>query len=217
MDRQGTELVFILDKSGSMSGLESDTIGGFNGLLLKQQAQPGACRITTALFDTTCQLLHDRIDIGAVTALTDRDYRPGGGTALLDAVGLVIDKIGSAQQHTAPRYRAQRVLVVIITDGMENASRMYSLDQVRGMIERRKREHGWEFLFLGANIDAVEVAGGLGIAPDRAQNYHADSPGLAVNFRAMSEAVRGYREKGCVDGDWSRSIRDDYQDRGGRR
>lgn len=216
MNKDRTELVFILDKSGSMSGLESDTIGGFNGLLRQQQEEPGDCRITTALFDTRCQLLHDRIDIGAVSALTDQDYRTGGGTALLDAVGLIIDKIGSAQQHTATQYRAQKVLVVIVTDGMENASRRYSLAQVRHMIERQQSKYGWEFLFLGANIDAVEVADGIGIRPDRAQNFHADSQGVDLNFAVMSRAVRNYRGGEGLSGEWSREIEEDYRGRGGK-
>ena len=167
-----TELVFILDKSGSMCGLEADTIGGFNSMLRKQKAIEGECRITTVLFDNNYELLHDRIDIKAVSPITEKEYQVGGSTALLDAIGKTINKIVNAQKHTAKEYRAEKVMFVIITDGEENSSREYSAECIRQMIEYQKTHYGWEFIFLGANIDAIKTAVYFGISPDRAQNYH---------------------------------------------
>lgn len=167
--KQGlTELVFILDKSGSMSGLEKDTIGGFNSMLAKQKAIDGECFITTVLFDNDYVLLHDRIDIRAVNVITEKEYQVGGSTALLDAIGKTIHKINNAQKNTADSYRAEKVLFVIITDGEENASCEYSADKIRNLIEQQKKEYGWEFIFLGANVDAVQTAKSFGIDADRA-------------------------------------------------
>lgn len=211
-----TELVFIIDKSGSMAGLESDTIGGFNGMLKKQQAMDGECQITTVLFDHNCELLHDRLDIKAVSPITENEYQIGGTTALLDAVGRTIHKIGSAQRHTAEDYRAEKVMFVIITDGEENSSREFSLDTVKAQIEHQKAKYHWEFIFLGANIDAVQTAARFGIAADRAQNYHADRQGVELNFRVMSEAVATFRECAMPEG-WNDEIQKDYQRRGGRK
>ena len=188
-----TELVFVLDKSGSMSGLEKDTIGGFNSMLEKQKEVDGECLITTVLFDNGYELLHDRIDIRAVSPITEKEYSVGGSTALLDAIGRTINKIGNAQRHTSDEFRAENVMIVIITDGEENSSREYSSDKVKAQIQRQKEKYGWEFVFLGANIDAVETASRFGIAPDRAQNYHADGVGTALNFRVMSETVATFR------------------------
>jgi uncharacterized protein YegL len=210
-----SELAFILDRSGSMAGLESDTIGGFNAFLEKQKALPGEARLTTVLFSHRDTLLHDRLDIRAVAKLTEKEYAVGGSTALLDAVGHTIDKIERALQHTAEEYRAGRVLFVITTDGLENSSREYTLERVRALIERQKRERGWEFLFLGANIDAVEAAGDLGIAPDRAQNYCGDSEGTHLNFKAVSAAAASFRACGLMDENWGEEIQMDYQRRGG--
>ena len=159
MKKNLTELVFILDKSGSMAGLERDTIGGFNAMLDKQKAQAGECRITTVLFDHRYELLHDRTDIRAVRPITAREYRVGGSTALLDALGKTIHKIATAQKNTSEPFRAKRVMFVIITDGEENASREYAAKEVKEAIRRQKSRYGWEFIFLGANIDAVETAG----------------------------------------------------------
>ena len=215
--KQGlTELVFILDKSGSMGGLESDTIGGFNSMLQKQKAVDGECRITTVLFDNNYELLHDRIDIRAVAPITEKEYYVGGSTALLDAIGKTIHKVGTAEKHTADDYRAEKVLFVIITDGQENASREYSSDQVKAQIERQKKEYGWEFIFLGANINAVETAKRFGIARDRAQNYHADADGVELNFRVMSDAVASFRTCAAMPKAWNKEIDEDYKKRGGK-
>lgn len=211
-----TELVFILDKSGSMSGLETDTIGGYNSMLEKQKAVEGECCITTVLFDNSFELLHDRINIKAVTQISEKEYQVGGSTALFDAIGRTINKIGSAQKHTADEYRAEKVMFVIITDGEENSSREYSSKQVKQMIEHQKMCYGWEFIFLGANIDAVETAGQIGIAPDRAQNYNADSEGVKLNFCVMSEAVTTFRQDAAIPRGWGDGIQKDYKRRGGR-
>jgi uncharacterized protein YegL len=208
-----TELVFILDKSGSMGGLETDTIGGYNSMFEKQKALNGECRVTTVLFDNRYELLHDRIDIKAVGPITEKEYYVGGSTALLDAMGKTIHKISNAQKNTAEDYRAEKVMFIIITDGEENASREYSSERIKQMIERRKVKYGWEFMFLGANIDAVETAGRFGISADRAQNYHADSQGVELNFHVVSDAVMMYRECAAVPDDWNDKIKKDYKGR----
>ncbi|MGI6507572.1 MAG: vWA domain-containing protein [Saccharofermentanales bacterium] len=212
-----TELVFILDKSGSMTGLESDTIGGFNSMLTKQKAVDGECRVTTVLFNHHYKLVHDRIDIRAISPMTDKEYQVGGCTALLDAIGRTINKIGNAQKHTAEEYRAGKVMFVIITDGLENSSREYTADKVKALIERQKETYGWEFIFLGANIDAVETAGRYGISADRALDYLADSEGTNLNFQVMSEAVVAFRRSGTVDDAYFDEIREDVRRRGGRK
>lgn len=212
-----TELVFILDKSGSMGGLENDTIGGYNSMLEKQKAVEGECHITTVLFDNNYELLHDRIDIKAVSPINEKEYAVGGSTALLDAIGRTIHKIGNAQKYTADDYRAEKVMFIIITDGEENSSREYSADKIKAQIEHQKTKYGWEFVFLGANIDAVKTAGRFGIAPDRAQNYHADSDGVELNFRVMSEAVATFRECAAMPTGWNDEIQKDYKRRGGRK
>lgn len=199
-----------------MAGLESDTIGGFNAFLEKQKALPGEARLTTVLFNNCDFLLHDRLDIRAVSPLTEKDYTAGGSTALLDAVGRAIEKIENVQQRTAEEYRAGKVLFVITTDGLENASREFTLDRVKAMIERQKSRCGWEFLFLGANIDAIETAGRFGITPDRAQNYCADSEGTKINFRAVSAAAATFRQFGLMEEDWGGEIREDFLRRGHR-
>ncbi len=209
-----TELVFILDKSGSMSGLEKDTIGGYNSFLEKQKEEKGECLISTVLFDNTYELLHDRIDIRAVSPITEKEYCVGGSTALLDAMGRTINKIGNAQKHTAEEYRAEKVLFVIITDGEENSSREYSSDKVKAMIERQKEKYGWEFIFLGANIDAVETAARFGIANNRAQTYRSDSKGTELNFRELSSVVSEVRLGSEIPAKWSRAIQDDIENRG---
>lgn len=214
---KATELVFILDKSGSMAGLESDTIGGFNAMLQKQKTLDGECRITTVLFDNRYELLHDRIDIQAVSPMTEREYQVGSSTALLDAIGRTIRKLASVQRNTAEEYRADKVMFVIITDGAENSSREYSSRKVKAMIEHEKEKYGWEFVFLGANIDAVETAGRFGIAPDRAVDYVPDGAGTELNFQMMSEAVATFRETRVMPQAPLEAIRKDVKKRGWRK
>lgn len=216
MKKNLTELVFILDKSGSMRGLEKDTIGGYNSMLEKQKAVEGECVITTVLFDNNYELLHDRIDIRAVKPITEEEYFVGGSTALLDAIGKTVGKIGNAQKNTAEEYRAEKVMFVIITDGEENASRRYSAESVKEMIKRQKEKFGWEFIFLGANIDAVETAGRFGIDADRAVDYVPDSEGTELNFCMMTETIAEYRQTGTVPSACLDKIRTDMKKRGGR-
>lgn len=208
-----TELVFILDKSGSMAGLEKDTIGGYNTMLKKQKETEGEAFITTVLFDSGYELLHDRIAIQAVNFIGEKEYQAGGSTALHDAIGKTIRKIGNAQKNTAEAYRAENVMFVIITDGEENASRFYSAEKVRAQIERQKSKYGWEFVFLGANIDAAETAGHLGIAPNRAQRFHSDGEGTQLNYRVVSEAVATFRKCAAMPADWSQEIAEDFKAR----
>jgi uncharacterized protein YegL len=207
-----TEIVFILDRSGSMGGLESDTIGGYNSFLQKQQEQPGEARITTVLFDDKYELLHDRLDLRAVSPITEREYYVRGNTALLDAIGKTINKIVGAQRHSKPEYRADKVLFIITTDGMENASREFNYSKIKSLIEYQKSHYDWEFIFLGANIDAVETAGRFGIDRSRAQNYHADSVGSHVVFAAMSQATIAFRGKEMPE-DWNAEIEADFKKR----
>lgn len=215
--RQGlVEFVAILDKSGSMSGLESDTIGGYNSMLEKQKQVDGECVVTTVLFDHCYELLHDRIDIRAVQAITAEEYQVGGSTALLDAMGTTIQKIAKVQKSTAPEYRAEQVIFVIITDGAENSSRAYTINQIKALVEQHKERDGWEFMFLGANIDAIETARHFGIHEDRAQSFHADKEGVALNFSALSESVAEFRQSGSMDDNWKEKIEGDYKRRGGK-
>jgi uncharacterized protein YegL len=209
-----TELVFILDRSGSMSGLESDTIGGYNAMLKKQQQEPGEATVTTVLFDDEYQLLHDRINIKGISPITEKEYFVRGTTALLDAIGKTIHKIHNAQQHTSPEHRADKVLFVIITDGMENASREYSYAQIKQLVERQKETYGWEFIFLGANIDAIATAATFGISADRAANYHADSQGTQLNYEAVGCAVSEFRTSRQISDRWKARIDEDFKKRG---
>jgi uncharacterized protein YegL len=214
-----TELVFILDKSGSMGGMESDTIGGYNSLLEKQKAVEGEACITTVLFDNTYELLHDRIDIKGVSPITEKEYCVGGSTALLDAIGKTIHKIDNVQKNTAEDYRAEKVMVVIITDGEENSSREYAAENIKAQIKKKKEEYGWEFIFLGANIDAVAAAGRLGISPNRAQNYHQDGKGSRVVYETISKAQIAFRTapvRAPLPDNWNADIEEDYQQRGGK-
>lgn len=209
-----TELVFILDKSGSMGGLEEDTIGGYNAMLKKQKMLAGDCRITTVLFNNGYELLHDRVDIKEVSPITSKEYQVGGTTALLDAIGMTIYKVDHIQKDMNEECCSENVMFVIITDGEENSSREYSVERVKALIEQQKIKHEWEFIFLGANIDAVKAAGRFGISPDRAQNYHADSQGVELNFRVMSDAVAVYRKKSSIPPSWNKEIQKDYKKRG---
>ena len=210
-----TELVFILDRSGSMGGLESDTIGGYNSMLEKQKEVPGEAVVTTVLFDDKYELLHDRIVIKGIKPITGQDYYVRGGTALLDAIGRTIQKIGSAHQHTEESQRPGKTLMVITTDGMENASRKYSYEKLKAMIERQKEKYGWEFLFLGANIDAAKEAARFGIDADRAANYHADSEGTNVIYETVNEAICHVRSCSVpLAADWKQKVDADYKKRG---
>ncbi len=207
-----TELVFILDRSGSMAGLENDTIGGFNALLEKQKKQNEPCYVSTILFDNLSEVIHDREKIGEVQPLTEKDYYVRGCTALLDAIGGAIHHVGKLHKYLdecAPAH----TLFVITTDGMENASRRYDAATVKKMIERQKERYGWEFLFIGANIDAVETASRYGIDADRAVNYHADKQGTDVVYRTVSKAVSCVRECAPLGAGWSDEINKDYNSR----
>ena len=208
-----TELAFILDRSGSMSGLEADTIGGYNSLLKKQKLEPGECIVTTVLFDDRYELLHDRIGLKGVQPITDRDYYVRGSTALLDAIGRTVGKLENAQRNTAEPERAEKVMVVIITDGMENASREYGYDKVRQMVERMQKEFDWQFLFLGANMDAIQTASRFGVAPAMATTYHADSEGVNLNFAVLSETVSAVRASRFRPKEWKKRIDEDFQSR----
>jgi uncharacterized protein YegL len=212
-----TELVFILDKSGSMSGLEKDSIGGYNSMLAKQKEIAGDCRITTVLFNNSPYLLHDRIDIRAISPITEKEYHVGGATALLDAIGSTIHKISNVEKHTAEEFRAEKVMFVIITDGEENSSREYSAEEVKALIKKRKSKYNWEFIFLGANIDTVCTAEQFGISEDRAMDYIADSEGTNLNFSVMSAIVSEYREKATISKEHFDKIRKDVKRRSGQK
>ena len=211
-----TELVFILDRSGSMGGLESDTVGGFNSMLDKQRREPGECRLTTVLFDQEYEVLHDRLDLKAVSPITEKEYFVRGSTALLDAIGKTIRKIDGVQKLTAEGYRADKVLFVITTDGMENASREYTYEQIKSMVGKRQKEHGWEFIFLGADIDAVETGGRMGIARGRAKNYRKDGGGIRKNYDVLNAVVQKFRCEAVIDEDWGAEIDEDDKESGGK-
>ena len=208
-----TELVFILDRSGSMAGLESDTIGGFNSVLAKQKKEEGPANITTVLFDDQYEMLHERCNLHKVAKITEKEYYVRGTTPLLDAVGKTISRMIHVQRRGAKEERAEKVMFVIITDGMENASVEYSYQKINKMIEHQKKNYQWEFIFLGANIDAAEVAGRFGITKDRAANYHADSEGTLLNYEVISNTVSQLRESGSVADDWKEKIEKDYEKR----
>ena len=210
MKRNLTELVFILDKSGSMAGLEADTIGGFNAMLKKQQKAEGEALVTTALFNHQYELLHDRINVRGISPITEKDYEVGGTTALFDAVGFTIQKIINVQKRTSEEERAEKVLFVITTDGMENASQEYSVNKIKKMIQHQKEKFGWEFMFLGANIDAISTAAQFGIDEDFAVDYHADQIGTQVNYEAVNEAVLNLRTGKKLDRSWKEGIERDY-------
>lgn len=212
-----TELVFILDRSGSMSGLEGDTIGGFNSMLDKQRREAGEALVSTVLFDNVSEVLHDRVDLRAVRPMTDRDYTVRGCTALLDAVGGAIRHIGNIHKYAREEDVPEHTVFVITTDGMENASRRYTLPRVREMIRRQQERYGWEFLFLGANIDAVETAGQFGIGADRAANYHADSAGTQLNYQVISDAISQVRCSAPLGSGWKERIDRDFRSRKSRR
>lgn len=214
-----TEIVFILDRSGSMGGLESDTIGGYNSLIAKQKKEEGEACISTVLFDDECEVLHDRVKLENIRPMTDKEYYVRGCTALLDAIGGAIHHIGNVHKYAREEDRPEKTLFIITTDGQENSSRRYSYKKVKQMVERQKKKYGWEFLFLGANIDAIAEAERFGIKADRAVNYHCDKAGTAVNYKALSKAVSCVRQ--CEDisemnealEGWDEDIRADYSGR----
>lgn len=212
MQKDLTEIVFILDRSGSMSGLESDTIGGFNAMIEKQKKAAGKALISTVLFDHVSTVLHDRVPLERVEPMTDRDYTVRGSTALLDAIGGAIRHIANVHKYAREEDRPMHTLFVITTDGMENASRNYDIETVRRMI-RRQKEQGWEFLFLGANIDAVKTAGSFGIGADRAVNYHADQAGTQLNYEVLSDAICSVRASAPLSADWKGRIEKDFKSR----
>lgn len=214
MKKNLTELVFILDRSGSMSGLEADTIGGFNAMIEKQKRAEGEAVVSTVLFDSTSEVLHDRVPVKRIEPMTERDYAVRGCTALLDAVGAAIHHIGNVHKYARKEDVPEHTLFVITTDGMENASHRYRSEQVKEMIERQKAKYGWEFLFLGANIDAVETAGRFGIGRDRAVNYHSDSVGTRLNYEVVSDAISAVRCSAPLDAGWKKRIDEDFERRG---
>ena len=217
MKKNLTEIVFILDRSGSMSGLESDTIGGFNSMIEKQKREGGEALISTVLFDNFSEVIHDRVDIQKITPMTDREYTVRGCTALLDAIGGAIHHIGNVHKYARPEDVPEHTLFVITTDGLENASRRYSSDKVKHMIERQKSRYGWEFLFLGANIDAVETAKQFGIGADRAANFNCDSESTALNYEVLSETISAFRCNAPLNAGWKDRIDRDYRGREQRR
>ena len=213
MKKNLTEIVFILDRSGSMAGLEEDTIGGFNALIEKQRTEPGEAYVSTVLFDNYSEVIHDRVQLDRVPKMTRKEYYVRGCTALLDAVGGAIKHISTVHRYAREEDRPEKTLFVITTDGMENASHRYRYPEVRQMIEKQKKDHGWEFLFLGANIDAAREAARFGITEDRAANYHADRQGTAVVYEAVSETVCNIRAQRPMQANWKEKIDRDFGSR----
>lgn len=213
MKKNLTELVFILDRSGSMAGLESDTIGGYNAMLEDQKKGADEAIITTVLFDDRYELLHDRINIKGVKNISEKEYYVRGMTALVDAIGKTIHKIINVQRNTAKEEQAEKVMFVITTDGMENSSREYSYDKVKAMIEKQKNKYGWEFIFLGANIDAISEAAKFGIEDNRAAQFHNDKEGIELNYRTVSKAMGYYRAGKSVPKEWKNEIDEDFKKR----
>ena len=209
-----TELVFILDRSGSMSGLEKDTVGGFNSMISKQKTDDGEALVSTVLFDNKSVVIHDRLPLDDVPPMTEKEYFTRGCTALLDALGDAIHHIGNIHKYARREDVPEKTLFVITTDGFENASCRYDYDTVRAMIERQKENYGWDFLFLGANIDAVAEARRFGIDADCAVDYKCDEEGTALNFSVISDVVCGVRSNGRIESDWKKQIDDDVKKRG---
>ena len=217
MKKNLTELVMILDRSGSMSGLESDTIGGYNSMLKMQREADGEVLVSTILFDDRSEVLYDRVPLEKLPQMTDKEYFVRGCTALLDAVGGAIHHIGNIHKYAREEDRPEKTIFVITTDGMENASRKYSYDRVKRMVERQKEKYGWEFLFLGANIDAIETAERFGISADRAANYNSDHEGTVLNYEVLADTVCEMRAAAApIGADWKKRIDEDYKRRGGK-
>ena len=213
MKKNLTEMVFILDKSGSMAGLEADTIGGFNSMIERQKKEDGEALVSTVLFSNESKVIHDRVDLQKIEPMTDKQYYVGGCTALIDAIGGAIHHIGNIHKYAREEDRPEHTIFVITTDGLENASHRYSSDEVKAMVNRQKKKYGWEFLFLGANIDAVETAARIGIGRDRAVNFINDHAGQALNYTEVSEAVRTVRASAPLTEDWKINIERDYHSR----
>jgi len=214
MKKNLTEIVFILDRSGSMAGLERDTIGGFNAMIEKQKREAGEALISTVLFDNTITVIHDRVPLEEINPMTEKEYFVRGCTALLDAVGGAVHHIGNVHKYAREEDRPEKTIFVITTDGMENASRRYDYGKVKEMIRRRQEKYGWEFLFLGANIDAAREAARFGIREDRAANYHADRQGTGLIYEAVSEAVCQVRCAAPLQANWKNRIDEDFKKRG---
>ena len=213
MKKNLTELVFILDRSGSMQGLEKDTIGGFNSLIEKQKKVEGDALISTVLFASESKVIHDRVDVKDVKPMTENNYITGGCTALLDAIGNAIHHISNIHKYARKEDVPEHTLFVITTDGMENASRTYTYPKVKKLIENQKEKHGWEFMFLGANIDAIDVASHLGIDESRAVNFNCDSVGTALNYEVIGEAIGTLRKCNFVNENWKERIDEDFHKR----
>ena len=213
MKKNLTEMVFILDKSGSMAGMENDTIGGFNSMIDRQRKQEGEALVSTVLFASESTVIHDRVDLRKIEPMTDRQYCVGGCTALIDALGGAIHHIGNVHKYAREEDVPEHTIFVITTDGMENASHRYNSDQVKQMVNRQKEKYGWEFLFLGANIDAVETAAHFGISEDRAVNFHNDSVGQRLNYEVVSEAVSCVRARAPLGAEWKGKIEKDFKTR----
>ena len=213
MKKNLPEMVFILDKSGSMVGLEADTIGGFNAMIERQKKTEGEALVSTILFSNNSTVIHDRVDVRNIQPMTPKEYFVGGCTALIDAIGGAIHHIGNVHKYAREEDRPEYTIFVITTDGMENASHRYSSDEVKAMVEKEKAKHGWEFLFLGANIDAVETAARFGIGRDRAVNFHSDSRGQALNYKVVSEAVCQVRCNAPLGANWKDEIEADFRSR----
>ena len=214
MNNNLTEIVFILDRSGSMAGLEDDTIGGFNAMVEKQKKEPGDALLSAVLFSDGCQVLYDRADIQKVEPMTEQQYRVGGCTALLDAIGGAVHHIGNVHKYAREEDRPGKTIFVITTDGMENASRSYTYDEVQRMVKHEQEKYGWEFLFLGANMDAISAARSFGIRADRAVRYRRDRAGTELNYQVVSETVSRVRRRESIDADWCAPIEADVKKRG---
>ena len=213
MKKNLSEIVFLLDRSGSMSGLEKDTIGGFNAMIEKQKEEQGEALISTVLFDHEMKVLHDRVPVQDVKPISETDYQVRGCTALLDAMGGAIHHIGNVHKYARNEDVPEHTIFVITTDGMENASSHYSSSKVRTMVERQKEKYGWEFLFLGANMDAIAAAKNFGIEEDKAVEYRSDDIGTRLNYAVMSEAICEFRTKGTVEKSWKQKIENDRKNR----
>ena len=214
MNNNLTEIVFILDRSGSMAGLEDDTIGGFHAMVEKQKKEQGEAVLSAVLFSDGSQVLYDRVDIQKVEPMTERKYQVGGCTALLDAIGSSVHHIASVHKYAREEDRPGKTIFVITTDGMENASRAYTYDEVQRMVKHEQEKYGWEFLFLGANMDAISAARSFGIREDRAVRYSCDGAGTNLNFRVAGKAIEKFRCGQPIAADWSVEITEDYENRG---